>query len=360
MNRSYKSNRSYRFRRRLFKLTALREIDRLKAMKTIAIVLAALVGGLGALMGAQAVAGPPPATAPASAPAAPDVMATVNGRPISMSEINDILLYSYGLPVAQQLIANELVRQECEKSNVAVTDKDIQREHEKSLIQMWADPSMTAADRNKIFERFLITSKVTRKQWDFTMRRNAQLAKLAEPRIKIEDGDLRQAFNDTYGRKVIVRHIELATLGEAQNVLSKLEKGADFLQLVKEKSRNAATVANGGLLMPISRATTGFPPAMKDAALAMTKAGQISPVVQAGEVFHVLRCEQIIEPQNVRFEDVKDKLRQQVHDVSLQALQQQILMDLIEQAKKKGSVNFTNPTLRQLWQESLKEEGGGE
>jgi parvulin-like peptidyl-prolyl isomerase len=328
-----------------FKLTALSEIDRLEAMKTIVIVLAAaVIGGMGVFTGGQSVAGLPPATAPAPA-ATPDVMATVNGKPISMTDIDEILLYSYGLPVAQQLIANELVRQECKKANFAVTDKDIQREHEKSLIQMWADPTMTAADRNRIFERFLINSKVTRKQWDFTMRRNAQLAKLAEPRIKIEDSDLRQAFNDTYGRKVVVRHIELASLRDAQDVLSRLEKGADFVQLVKEKSIHPATVIT---------------PAIKDAALAMTKVGQISPVVQAGEVFHVLKCDQIIEPQNVRFEDVKEKLRQQVHDSRLQGLQQQILMDLIAQARKKGSVTFVNPTLRQLWQEALKEEGGGE
>ena len=329
-------------------------------MKTIAIVLAAVIGGLGAFTGGQVVAAPPPATAPA---APPEVMATVNGQPIYMNDMNDILLQNYGLGVAQQLIANELVRQECERQRIIVTDQDVQRQHEEALRVNF--PTLDAGQREQALEKYLSSQrpngqKINRKQWSFTMRRLAQLAKLAEPRIKIADEDLQQAFNDSYGRKVVVRHIMLATLTEAQDVLSKLEKGADFLQLVKEKSKNPATVANGGLLMPISRATTGFPPAIKDAALSMTKVGQISPVVQAGEVFHVLKVEQIVAPQDVRFEDVKGKLRQQVHDVRLQAIQQQILLDLIAEAKKKGTVNFTNPTLKQVWQDAAKEESAGE
>jgi parvulin-like peptidyl-prolyl isomerase len=324
-------------------------------MKTIAMVMLAawMIGGLGV----RAQAGNPPAATSVPASQSADVMATVNGKPLYMNDIIDILLYSDGLPVAQQLVANELVRQECEKRNIAVTDKDIRREHEKSLVQMWSDPNMTASDRAKAFERFLTSSKVTRKQWDFTMRRNAQLAKLAESKIKIADEDIQQAFNDTFGRKVVVRHIMLGTLKEAQEVLGKIENGADFIQMVKDRSKNPATVANGGLLMPITRQTQGFPPAIKDTALSMTKVGQISPIVQAGEVFHILKCDQIIPPQNVRMEDVREKLRAQVYEFQLQKIQQDILMDLVNQARKKGSINFSNPTLRQLWQDASKEEG---
>jgi parvulin-like peptidyl-prolyl isomerase len=349
----------------VFKLTGLSGIDRLEAMKTIVIFLAAAIGGL-VLTDGQALAGSPRPAAPAPATAlaaGPEVMATVNGQPILMNDMYDLLLQNYGLGVAQQLIANELVRQECERRKIVVTDKDVQHQHEEALRVNF--PTLEPKQREDALKKYLESprpngQKLNLKQWNFTMRRLAQLAKLAEPRIKITDDELLHAFNDNYGRKVVVRHIELASLAEAQEVLAKLEKGADFLQLVREKSRNVATAANGGLLMPISRATTGFPPAIKDAALSMTKVGQISPVVQAGEVFHVLKVDQIIAPQDVRFEDVKEKLRQQVHDVRLQSTQQEILMGLIAEAKKKGSVQFTNPTMKQVWQEAEKEDAAGE
>jgi parvulin-like peptidyl-prolyl isomerase len=331
----------------------------------IFLAAAAAIGGL-VLTDGQALAGSPrpAAPAPASAPAAgPEVMATVNGQPILMNDMYDLLLQNYGLGVAQQLIANELVRQECERRKIVVTDQDVRRQHEEALRVNF--PTLDPKQREQALEKYLESArpngqKLNRKQWDFTMRRLAQLAKLAEPRIKITDDELLQAFNDSYGRKVVVRHIELGSLRDAQDVLAKLEKGADFLQLVREKSRNATTVANGGLLMPISRATTGCPPAIKDAALSMTKVGQISPVVQAGEVFHVLKVDQIIAPQDVQFADVKEKLRQQVHDTRLQGAQGEILMSLIAEAKKKGTVKFTNATMRQVWQEAEKEDAPGE
>lgn len=338
-------------------------------MKTIAIFLvAALIGGLAVFTGGQALAGAPHAAAatpaPATAPTAgAEVMATVNGQPIYMGDMYEHLLQNYGLGVAQQLIANELVRQECERRKIVVTDKDVQREQDEALRVNF--PTLDPKMRQQALEKYLASprpsgQKLNLKQWSFTMRRLAQLGKLAEPRVKITDDELQQAYNDTYGRKVVVRHIMLASLAEAQDVLAKLEKGADFLQLVRERSKNPTTVANGGLLMPISRATTGFPPAIKDAALSMTKVGQISPVIQAGEAFHVLKVDQIIAPQDVRFEDVKEKLRQQVHDVRLQAVQQEILMSLIAEAKKKGSVQFTNPIMKQVWQEAEREDAAGE
>ncbi len=278
-------------------------------------------------------------------------MATINGQPIYMADIREILLYSYGVPIAEQLIANELVRQECQRLKVSVSDKDVAAANDKALEQMF--PTLDPPQRAKGLEETLVRKNVTRKQWDFTMRRNAQLAKLAEPFIKITEDDIQQAFGNAYDRKVVVRHIQLASLAEAQDVLDRLQKGADFLQLLKEKTKNPVTVANGGWLAPISQRSQ-CPPAIKDTALAMTKVGQISPVVQAGEVFHILKLEQIIPPQNVRIDDVREKLRQQIHDEQLNLLQQRILLKLIQDAKAKGAVKFANPVLRELWEEAEK------
>lgn len=285
-----------------------------------------------------------PASSPAALPAAGEVMATVNGQPIYMNELNDILLYSYGITVAHQLVANELVEQECRQQKVSVTPQEVQQQHLSSLEQMF--PEVESTQRQRAFEEYLIGKGVTQKQWDFTMRRLAQLAKLAEPRVNITDEDLQSYFGEMYGRRVVTRHIQMASLAEAQDVLAQLEKGGDFIALAQSKSISP-TRANGGLLSPISATSREFPPAIKEAALALNKVGQLSTVIQAGTAFHLLKLEQIIPPQNVKFEDVKAKLQSQLHQSRIQMLQQRILLDLIREAQDKGSIQFINPVLKE-------------
>lgn len=284
-----------------------------------------------------------PTSAPATGPA--NVMAYVNGQPIMMDELNDILLYSYGLPVAQQLIANELVRQEAAKYNLTVTDADIKAEHDSTLVLMFPELK-DQGQREKTFTEFLVRKSVTRHQWDMTMRRSALLAKLAKVTLKITDQDLEQAYTDQYGRRVIIRHIQLPSLGDAQAALRELQQGADFGELARKKSTNP-TRATGGLLPPISEATVGMPTAIKDAALAFKKPGALSDVIKTGTAFHILKAEQILEAQNVRFDSVKDKIRADLAADRIRQGQTQILEGLVRQANLDGKIQMVNPVLQQ-------------
>jgi len=296
-----------------------------------------------------------PATTPATATskAGSQIMATVNGQPIYMDDLNEILLYSYGMPVAQQLVANELVRQEAQRKNVSVTDEEVKAEHERTLVQLF--PEVTEpGQREKGFQEFLVRRSVTRKQWDFTMTRNALLARLAQPQIKITEADLRKAFGDLYGRRVVVRHIQVASVNQAQEVLDQLKAGADFAELAQKKSTSPTRV-NGGLMPTISSTTTEISPAIKEAALAMSEVGEISPAIQSGTAFHILRLEKILEPDKVKFEDVKDDLQTQVHLVKVQQLSQQLLMELIRKGQETGQIQYKNPVLQNLNEEAIKE-----
>lgn len=279
-----------------------------------------------------------------SNPADSDVMAYVNGRAIYMNELNDFLVRSYGLSVAQQLIAGELVDQEARKKNISVTEADVQAEIDGMLGQVFAGVSEDQ-QRKQLLEQMLVQRNISHKQWELIMRRNALLRKLAAPTIAaVTDEELRKEFGSRYGRKVEVRHIQAASLAEAQQI-RKLAETEDFATLAKKHSKNLSA-KDGGLLPPIGEDTPTVPPAIRQAAVALKKVAEVSHPIQVGTTFHVLRLERIIEPQDADFADVKDELAAELHRRRIYSTQQQLLLQLIREAKRTGKIEYVHPVLK--------------
>lgn len=273
-----------------------------------------------------------------------EVMAYVNERPIHMKALNDFLIRSYGLSAAHQLIANELVRQEASKGKVTITDAEVAEETSGAMKDMFPQVS-DAGQRERLLDQLLARSKLSRIQWQMTMRRNAILAKIVDPTITVSEDELRRQFGDRYGRKVQVRHIQTTSLPAAQMLLKQLAKKADFAELARKYSKSA-TAKNGGLLPPIGKDSPGIRPVMRQAALSMKKVGEISAPIQVGTAFHILKLERIIEPEHIKFADVKDKLAKAVRARRRRLLGQQLLQKLIRDAKLAGRIRYVHPVLK--------------
>ncbi|MCL2701750.1 MAG: peptidylprolyl isomerase [Phycisphaerae bacterium] len=293
-------------------------------------------------MGAGAQNAAPAAKDATAAKASGNVMAVVDGVELSMADLNEILVFSYGLPMAQQLIANELVRQEAVRNHVVVGPDDIKAEHERTLPLLF--PMLPEGDREGAFAMYMQEGRVTQKQWDMTMERNAVLRKLAQGRAKVTDEALEFAFGIKYGRQVVVRHIQTAALADAEAVLKEIEGGAAFEKLVATKSVSPSR-DQGGLVGPLSAQASPMPPSLTEAALRLKKIGQVSNVLQAGMTFHILKLEKIIEPEKVKFEDVKDALRKELFEQMVQQQQMKILEDLIAQAERDKKIKYVHPIL---------------
>jgi parvulin-like peptidyl-prolyl isomerase len=193
------------------------------------------------------------------------------------------------------------------------------------------------ADHAQLFEQFLEQQRITRPEFDIVMRINANLRKVAEPLLagKINDEALQEAFRALYGEKVKVRHIQAANLQEIQEARRRLEK-EPFENVARELSRNARTKASGGELPEFSRATGGLPDAFKDAAFAL-KEGDVSDPIMADGAYHLIKLEKRIAPTAVKFEDVKESIRSDLHERAIQAtvrdLRVQIGRQALEQLK---------------------------
>jgi len=296
-----------------------------------------------------------PAPAPAPATKADEQIAVlVNGVPVPVAKLNDLLLRAYGMEIARHLVASELVRQEAEKQDVTVTDADVQAENDRTLQRLFGtvttpkgDPAAlkaAAAQREQLLAQLLEQKKVSRTQWQIAMRRSATLRKLAQRDATVTDREVRDEFNNQFGQKVVVRHIQTATLTKAQEMLTRLygEK-ADFAELAQRHSAHPSA-KDGGLLPPISRrgGDVSIPPAIRQAALAMKKIGEYSDPIQTGTSFHILKLEKILDPQDVKFEDARDQLRAALLERNVLVLQPKILQRLIQ----KANIEYVHPILK--------------
>ena len=294
---------------------------------------------------------PPPPTAPTTAttvdtppPAAPspkpdEIMATVNGKPMTMKHLHKILVDGYGLAIAQQILRSEIVRQAATSKGISVTDKEVEAEHERALA-MTFPMANSDAERQQMLNQLLTSRNVTYSTWSLIMRRNALLRNIIGTDFKVPDEAVRSAFDRKHGRMVVVSHIETKEHVVAKLVKSLAEK-QDFAALAKEYSINP-TGKNGGRLPPIGHDTKQVSPALKQVALAMTKIGEISDPVQVASRFHILKLEQIIEPKKVSYTEENDKIANKLKEQMIRSAGNRLLQKLTEAAK----VEYVNPSLR--------------
>ncbi len=285
---------------------------------------------------------PAPATVPAAGPAAAGsaVMATVNGRPIYMEQLYRPLVEAHGLGIARMLIDNVLVEQEAAGRGVSVSGEEVEAEHRRSLEVIFSE-KLTADQRQRVLEKLLARRGLTRRLWDATMRRNALLRKMVEAKVSVTEAMLKAEYARTYGEKVLLRHIQVPSLTEAEKIIRLLKQGADFADLARKYSTNTATAKDGGMLPPFSRDNASVPRAIREAAFAL-KPGQISEIVQVGGEFHVLKLEQRIVPPAKNYDAAKEDLRRKLRRRLVQAAQENLLREL----RRKAEVEYVNPVLR--------------
>ncbi|MGC9454540.1 MAG: peptidylprolyl isomerase [Phycisphaerae bacterium] len=280
-------------------------------------------------------------------------MATVNGEPIYMDELTDLLIRDHGLSLAQQLIANELVRQEARKHGITITAEDIDRQ-ESLMLERAFGQVQQPQQRRQLLRQFLARQGISQDLWRLIMRRQAMLDKLAERDLEISEQELQKAFGEQYGRKVVVRHIQTPTLEEAQEIIEKLQEGADFAELAQAESTNPSA-DEGGLLPPIGKETENVPPAIRSAAMAMEEVGELSEPIQSGTAFHVLKLERVVPPQDVKLQDVRDELEADLRERKKSQAGQEIFHQLMMDAQDSDAIEFVNPILKQQLEEARQE-----
>lgn len=236
----------------------------------------------------------PPAKPPAQAakPQAPKdpVVATVNGQPIRLSE----------LEIAQQSLPQQYRSMPLQAVFPALLDRLISaklvvQEGKKSKVM--DDPAFKrrmAFVEEQVLQDFWIQREIAR------LVTAEKLQKRYEERLKSMPAE----------EEVHARHILVATEDEAKALIAELKKGAAFDKLAKEKSTDKASGAEGGDLGWFKKAD--MVKEFADAAFGLKKGELTDAPVKTQFGYHIIKVEDRRKAPPPAFEELVDQLREEM------------------------------------------------
>ena len=246
---------------------------------------------------AQAPAQKPAAKPPAAAAAAPaaqplkdPVVATVNGQPIRLSE----------LEIAQQALPQQYRNMPLQAVFPALLDRIVDSKlvvQEGKKNKVTEDPAFKkrmAFVEDQVLQDFWIQREVARKVTA------EKLQQRYEERLKSMPSE----------EEVHARHILVSTEDEAKAIIAELKKGAAFDKLAKEKSTDKASGAEGGDLGWFKK--SDMVKEFADAAFALKKDELTETPVKTQFGYHVIKVEDRRKAPPPAFEELADQLREEM------------------------------------------------
>ncbi|MBR2584586.1 MAG: peptidylprolyl isomerase [Thermoguttaceae bacterium] len=270
----------------------------------------------------------------------PKVAALVNGQAVYLDAVIDKCLELYAKQDIEMMIHQTLIRQECKKVMIQVSDQDIDTE-------IWiraAETTMPKEDGSPNVEEYLKRELAAYQVPEDVYRRNfvwpaLAVKKLSEPLVKITDEDLKKEFDAHFGERVQCLGIVLRDERQAREVWQKartipardnrsLEEV--FGDLAAQFSIEPGSRQMRGRIDPINR--SGDMPEVEEEAFSL-KPGELSSIIQVNaQTFVILYCQERIPAEDVKFDDVKENIENSVRRKKEMAAADKYYRDLIERS----------------------------
>ncbi|BDI29349.1 hypothetical protein CCAX7_14000 [Capsulimonas corticalis] len=228
------------------------------------------------------------AFAEADAPMKPkDVIATVNGRSICVSDAQAMLLQDPSLvtPVLDRLIDDSLIDQEAKRRYMTATTDEIEgRKEQLASLNGLSDlhgilrrHHETMADLERDIRVWIETVKL--------LTTDAKPTKMAQIRHIL----IRVTPSGNNAAKPNTSHTEAEALALGQSILTKIKNGEKFEDLAKKYSEDRTTRESGGDLGVVYEGGS-FEPEIAAAALALTKPGEVAAdPVKSADGYHCIQ-----------------------------------------------------------------------
>ncbi len=279
------------------------------------------------------------------------VVATINGEKITEEKLNTRLeqmaaFYGYDLnseegeniksflqgQVLETMIQETVILQAAKKEKVSY-DKNALKEEMKKAKENFSS--------EKNYQEYLNKYKLSEKDLKEMIYKSMLIEKLFKEKTKDitkGTGDAQEYYNEDpeefkVPEQVKVRHILVKTEAEAQDILAALNKGEDFVKLVKEKSIDPAAKQNEGLYDYFTK-DANFVDEFKDAAFAIKKVGEYTKTpVKTTHGYHIIKLEGREEEKQLTFDEVKQRIEDKLLLEEKNAKFGAYVSELMEQAK---------------------------
>jgi len=279
----------------------------------------------------------------AGAPAAPSksaalkIVATVNGENVTRNDLAVECLRHYGTEVLENLVNKYLIRQECQRRNISVTEAEVNVEIKRMAerFKLPVDQWLELLEKERGIRAQQYASDII---WPMLA-----LRKLAGPALEVTQQELQGHFESRYGEAVKARMIVCDDRNTAEAVRAAAVANPDqFGDLAREKSIDAPSASLNGLVQPI-RKHIG-PKEIERVAFQMQD-GQISEVIAVNAQFVVLKRESVQPAVRVAFEQVKMGMIEVIRDRKMRDVTGDTFRRLQDQAEVENVWN--DPAKRQ-------------
>ena len=267
----------------------------------------------------------------------PEVVASINGNPISREELAVACRMHYGKEVLESLVNKYLILGECRKLGITVSRREVDEEIEqmarsfKMPVQQWL--GMIQQERGIKPEQYA----------DDVIWPTLALRKLAGDKLQVTQKELTDAFEMEYGAAVRARIIVCSTEQKAREAQALAAANPnDFGNLAKEYSIDAPSASVKGLVQPIRKHSPC--PEIEQAAFALAD-NQVSDVIRSGGQFVVLKRDGLIPPQSVKLEQAAPRLEKIIRDKKMRSVSGEIFQELQKRTRIQNVLN--DPRLQQ-------------
>ncbi len=279
-------------------------------------------------------------TRAAAGPAAPaaNIVAVVNGQPITREELGQECVRRFGEEVLESVVNKQLIAAECQKRGIQITTQDVLEEVDRMAgkfglsTERWL--SLLQDERN-------ISAEQYQREIIWPM---LALRQLASTEIEVTADELRQAFESEHGPKIKARIIVASTKAEADQFLAMVKADPEsFGDVAKNHSVDRNSASARGLIPPIRKHMGS--PELEAVAFALPE-GEISPVIEVANQFIILKCERKIPETFVaapQLKEVEAGLRETIRDQKLRVAASDLFKRLQTESKVVNVLN--NPQL---------------
>ncbi len=264
----------------------------------------------------------------------PGVVATINGEQIPYSELANECLMRYGRQVLEVEISHLLLQQALAKGKVTVTEQDLNDEmaHAAQL------SGVVDKDGKPDMEKWLKTATeeqgVTKDQYiRDSVWPSTALKKLAGSSIEVSKEDLQKGFEANYSERVRCRAIVLPSMRKAQEVWAKARQNTSmeyFADLAAEHSIEPSSKSLRGEVPPIRK--YGGQPQLEEVAFSL-QPEELSGIIQLADKFVILKCEGRTKPVEIKFEEVREVLHQDIFEKKLRMAMSEKFDDIKAKAR---------------------------
>ena len=271
------------------------------------------------------------------------VVATVNGENISQKEVNQ-MLNRFGNQVPKEqlpaitkqiidgLITQKLITQFIRDSKIEVSQAEIEKELNKVREDIKSNPGLEGKTFEQVLETHGSSIDNLKSEIVISLSLEKHLGKdIDDKKIKAYFDENKAAYDGSERRAshVLVDTREMKTDAELAQALEKIKKikaevdsGKDFAEVAKQYS-DCPSKDKGGDLSFFKRKGQMVEP-FAAAAFAL-KVGQVSDPVKTPFGYHIIKVTEIKKGNDVKFDDVKQVIKQNMMEEKAQVLIRQLL-----------------------------------